>query len=465
MDQKKETTFDINGYGAEKFRIAAVDDDEMCLKNITAMLNGIDMRVNCMRSGHSLLKYLEHNSPDLILLDIMMPDMDGFAAFKALRELEENKGRSRTPVIFLSGDNDNVTEQRGLELGADDFVRKPIDCDILLRRIRNAVMNSRKIVTLTEEAVIDKLTGFLNKAAGMEKLSGICGTKTGALMLMDLDSFKLVNDLYGHEIGDRVLAAFSEIVRKNIRSDDTVCRIGGDEFLAFFSEITTENAVASISMRLNDQFIRECKAIMGENMDIPIGISIGAAFAPEHSADYDELFGYADKAMYQVKQNGKHGYNVFRLSDGPVSEYDLEKEIARVTQIVEERGIGNGAMLLGQDSFSWNYRFIVRFIKRYKEDATKLLFSLSSKSKDGDIKAFTEEFAEILQRTLRRSDIIFQSRPNQFFIVLPELSEQDVKSVLERIYKELTAAEYYDDMIVKHTYQTLSFKDQAADSG
>ena len=95
----------------------------------------------------------------------------------------------------------------------------------------------------------------------------------------------------------------------------------------------------------------------------------------------------------------------------------------------------------------------------------RLLFSLSSKSKDGDIKAFTEEFAEILQRTLRRSDIIFQSRPNQFFIVLPELSEQDVKSVLERIYKELTAAEYYDDMIVKHAYQTLSFKDQAADSG
>ncbi len=115
--------------------IAVVDDDAIELKNAKNLLDGQDMRVSCLRSGADLLKFMENNNPDLILLDILMPEMDGFETFHLLREYEEENGKNITPVIFLSGDSDNATERRGLKDGAADVIRKPFDRGILISRI------------------------------------------------------------------------------------------------------------------------------------------------------------------------------------------------------------------------------------------------------------------------------------------------------------------------------------------
>ncbi len=208
--------------------VVVVDDEPLSLKNAKMLLGGEDMRISCLRSGGELLTFLEKNNPDLILLDVIMPEMDGFATINAVRQFEKEARRAWTPVIFLTGENDSEIERRGLKEGASDFIHKPFDKDILIKRITNTIESARKIENLTEEATLDKLTGFLNKARGTSRISDLCSSNSGALMLFDLDNFKLVNDLFGHDMGDKVLVALSNIIRHHIRTNDVVRRIGGD---------------------------------------------------------------------------------------------------------------------------------------------------------------------------------------------------------------------------------------------
>lgn len=417
--------------------IVVVDDEVMGLTNAKTILSDQNMRVSCLRSGRDLLKFMETHTPDLILLDILMPDMDGFETYRELRKMEELVGRKRTPVIFLSGAEDSETERRGLKEGASDFIRKPFNKEVLIRRIDNAITNAKTIESLTEEATIDGLTGFLNKSSGTDRISKLCEEQVGALMLFDLDNFKLVNDLYGHDMGDRVLVAFADVVRHNVRGEDVVARIGGDEFMAFFSDMQKEAAVAALTKRLNDQFVGQAEKLIGKELDIPLGVTVGVAMVPEHGRDYETLFPLADGALYTAKQNGKHGYAIFRkdAESGMSSEENLKRELARITKIVEERNGGNAPFVLGPEPFSFIYRFAKRFYTRHGGNAAKMLFILS---KDGsrDARFLIEEserFCEVLQKTLRKSDFILQNKPNQFFLFLPELTEPNFPKVIHRI--------------------------------
>ncbi|MBQ7515791.1 MAG: diguanylate cyclase [Schwartzia sp.] len=440
--------------------IVVVDDEAMSLTNARNLLSGQEMRVSCLRSGRDLLKFMGKNEPDLILLDVMMPEMDGFETFSALRALEEEQGKKRTPVIFLTGSEDSETERRGLKLGASDFIRKPFQKDVLLSRIHNAVANTRTIESLTEEATIDRLTGFLNKAAGTTRVAKLCAGRSGSLMVLDLDNFKLVNDLYGHDMGDRVLKAFAHVLRQNTRDDDTIARIGGDEFLAFFGGMKMEETIASLTRRLNEQLFHEAVALMGESFDIPLGISVGAVMAPECGQSYDTLFPLADSALYTAKHNGKHGYYLYRsgAEETLSHEEDLQAELSRLTRIIEERNEAGGALLLGMEPFSFVYRFIKRFASRYGGKMARLLFVLGTEDDEQRLRKATEQFLEVLQKTLRRSDVILQSRPNQFFLLLPEQSEEDVPDVVGRIMAAWEKTEGHDRVRIGHAVEYTEYE-------
>ncbi|MBR1523594.1 MAG: diguanylate cyclase [Lachnospiraceae bacterium] len=437
-------------------KVVIVDDEAISLTNARIILNEHGIHASCLRSGKDLLKFMKKNIPDLILMDVMMPDMDGFTTYRALRMFEDEEDRPHTPVIFMTGDNDNETERRGLKAGASDFIHKPFNKEILITRINNTIKNNRAMESLAEEASVDKLTGFLNKSSGTEKISRLCANETGALAVFDLDSFKLVNDLYGHDMGDQVLIAFAEVLRINTRTEDVISRIGGDEFMAFFKDISDEKSVASISRRLNDQIVSRCSELMGDEFDIPIGISIGAVMIPENGKEYEQLFRYADQTLFRVKQGGKHGYALYDPAIETDDQVDPMREMAKLTQIVEERGAGKGAMLLGQDAFSWSYRYIMRFIRRYSRVASKMMFFMTPKEEDIDISPAMVCFSEVLQNTLRRSDIIMQSGNNRYFILLPELKEKDLDSVTERIMSKWETTEFYAVTDVTYVAETVS---------
>ena len=214
--------------------IIIVDDDVTNLKVAGQILSKNNMRVTALKSGQSLIDYVrEKGAPDLILLDINMPEMDGFETYNAYRKLEEELGIANTPIVFLTADEDRANESKGFEMGVSDYIRKPFDPDVLIRRVENIVSTRGRMLKFEEEATIDKLTGFLNKYNANEQIESLCATKSGTLMIIDLDSFKLVNDIYGHDMGDRVLANFSSILKNNMMFRATFGRIGGDEFLLF----------------------------------------------------------------------------------------------------------------------------------------------------------------------------------------------------------------------------------------
>ncbi|MCR5053740.1 MAG: diguanylate cyclase [Lachnospiraceae bacterium] len=418
--------------------IVVVDDEAISLTSAKTLLGSEDMKVSCLRSGRDLLKFMKKNDPDLILLDVMMPEMDGIETLKALREQEKEEGKLETPVIFLTGDLDERMEHLGLKLGASDYIHKPFNKDLLVRRIKNAIKNSRKIETLTENATIDKLTGLLNKASGIEKISELCENMNGALIILDLDSFKLVNDLFGHDMGDRVLAAFADIMRRNTRNDDVVSRVGGDEFLAFFSNMEEESAVSILTARLNDQLSAAACELMGENHGIPLGISTGAVMVPKYGREYEELFKHADDALYEAKANGKHRCCVYTVAEENIDEeITPAAELKRLSKVLEERNEGKEALVLGMETFSAVYHFIIRFNRRYDGKAAKVLFLLSAKP---DSEITTEEivnaFGSLLKRTLRRSDIILKNKTNQYLVVFSMMEEPNADKAVERILKE-----------------------------
>ncbi|MBQ1915286.1 MAG: diguanylate cyclase [Selenomonadaceae bacterium] len=449
--------------------IVVVDDEILSLTQAKNILKEADMRVTCLRSGRDLLKFMAKNTPDLIILDIQMPEMDGFATYQELRHLEGEIGRSPTPVIYLSGMEASDVETRSLSQGASDFIRKPFHKDSLVKRIVNTLKHNEAIRNLTEKATIDKLTGCLNKEAGTREVAKLCESRTGMLMIFDLDNFKLVNDIYGHSMGDKVLRAFADIARHSIRAQDVMARIGGDEFMAFFCNMSDEHAVAGMNRRLNDQLLEETSRLIGKELDIPLGISVGAALVPEHGRDYETLFSLADSALYQVKQNGKHGSRVYHQEAvlGLSQEEDIKREFTRIAQIVEERNSRGGALSLNLEQFSFVYRFVRRFYMRYGGKAIKLMFVLTSEKDDTEremsLKDASEKFAICLQDVLRKSDMILRSKPNQFFLLLQELSEEDFPIVFQRIMDAWEATDAHVGIHLEYIMEAVVYEKECYD--
>ncbi len=430
-------------------RIVFVDDEIISLTNAKNLLEGDDIHVDCLRSGEDLLKFIERNTPDLIILDIIMPGMDGFATYKALREIEDAEGRNHIPVIFLTGELESKAEQRGLKIGASDFVHKPFDREIMIRRIRNIISNSKTIEELSEQVMIDKLTGFLNKSHGTDMISKLCRRKTGALMIMDIDNFKHVNDLFGHEMGDKVLCAFSDIVRRNTRQTDTISRIGGDEFLGFYEDMIDEVAVASLSQRLNSQIVAEAERLMGADHGIPIGISTGVVMVPEYGRDYEALFSCVDNALFSVKQNGKHGYSIHGL-EREESLYDADepdnagKELKRIRRIADERNEGNTPLFVGQESFFTVYRFVKRCSRQFGKESSILMIALSFENGRGkdETKEVASALMRILNSMLSRTGTVMKRGLDRFCVILPGYSDEAAAGLVGNITKEWEATEY-----------------------
>ena len=204
-----------------------------------------------------------------------------------------------------------MSERRGFEEGVADFIRKPLSEDTHIQRIRNIINTHKKFLKVEEAASMDLLTGTMNKISINRELEHVCKESAGSLLMIDIDSFKPVNDLYGHDAGDRLLIRFAEILKRSA-ADNALCgRVGGDEFVLFWPDSKREGDIKKFTETINRSLMDAAFDVLGRDMHIPLGVSVGVALVPEMGTDYKELFRLADKALYNVKQSGKHNYSIY----------------------------------------------------------------------------------------------------------------------------------------------------------
>lgn len=427
-----------------KSKIMIVDDEHISLAMTEHILSST-YSVVCASSGADAIRTYFKEEPDMVLSDLRMPGMGGF---ELQQELQKKAGHP-IPFMFMTADKDEGAESKGFEVGAMDFIRKPFRADVLLSRIANILQTVEEIQGLKRAAEIDPMTGLFNKATVQAEVDAVCRHTKGALMMIDLDNFKPVNDIYGHDMGDKILIRFAEIICSAIRESDIAGRMGGDEFVVFCQHITDEEVIASKAKYINDHILSSAREFMGDNMNIPIGASIGCALAPDDGRDFMTLFKKADKALYSVKSGGKHGYEIYHdeESAGSYVEEDAT-DIGEAITILSERNPARGAMLLPNEQFRLIFQFLTRVNANYQRQMHIVLFSLAGKDERSDPpKNVIDAFAESMAGTLRQSDTITQYGRNQFLLILLKTTPSNAELVIERImskWNELEASTSVD---------------------
>ena len=409
-------------------KILIVDDQMITLK-MTAHILSTSYETICATSGQEAIELYQKERPDMILSDLNMPGMSGFEMQKILQDMYEE----HIPVMFMTADNSDDAEIQGLESGAVDYIRKPFRADVLLKRVANILSHVEKIQGLKRAAETDPMTGLLNKASSQFEIGEACKHTLGMLMMIDLDSFKLVNDLYGHAMGDKVLIRFAEIIKSAIRSADIAGRMGGDEFIAFCQYVSDEAVVAEKAKYINDEVMASAKEFMGEDMNIPLGASIGAVAVPDEGIDFATLYAKADKALYQVKQNGKHGYAIYsEHEDSEETEDKKESGIAREVAILKERNKEKGAMNLPNEQFRLIYRFLARAELNYHRENKLALFTVEEPGNETDEEP-AQMLIDLMCNSLRSSDVVTKRSRNTVSVILLEASPVDTNIIIERL--------------------------------
>jgi diguanylate cyclase (GGDEF)-like protein len=277
-----------------------VDDSATNIQIIAACLKQ-HYRLKVATSGEQCLLLAEKTpQPDIILLDIEMPGMDGYETCKALKN---NPKTQHIPVIFVTGKIGDSEEEKGLSLGAVDYITKPINPPITLARVKTHIMLKKQRDTLEKLALHDQLTGLYNRhylfdVAEKKMANIIRHGGTISLLAIDIDHFKQINDQYGHQLGDKVLVKVAELLNTNNRTEDITARIGGEEFV-----ILLEHCKAKEAFAIANQIKQAIE--LARPFDINVTVSIGVSDSTSHT-EFSTVLKAADDALYQAKNLGRN---------------------------------------------------------------------------------------------------------------------------------------------------------------
>ena len=288
-------------------RVLVVDDQPIQIQVLYRAL-APDCQVIMATGGEAALRLCRERAPDLVLLDVEMPGMDGF---EVLRQLKAEPQMREWPVIFVTGHTGDDTESRCLEAGAVDFISKPINARVVRSRVKTHLLLKFQSDLLRDMVFIDALTQSYNRRYFDQRLEvdwkrAQRDGKPLSLLMIDVDHFKRYNDHYGHPAGDQALrAVVRTIVRDLQRPGDTVSRYGGEEFACILPDTDHASAV-SLAQRL-EQRVRE-QALPHADSDTAevITVSVGVATQrPEDAGGCAELLRRADEALYRAKREGR----------------------------------------------------------------------------------------------------------------------------------------------------------------
>ncbi|MBP5417145.1 MAG: diguanylate cyclase [Clostridiales bacterium] len=438
--------------------ILVVDDSKA---NLTLAKQALDeyYQVSLVTSGQMALRFLEKRVPDLILLDINMPEMDGL---ETLRQIRANHDYKDVPVIFLTAKTDPETEVECLKLGAADFIGKPFVPQVMRSRIARTLeleefrrLAEKRAKRFESIASKDPMTGLWNRSYLTQKIEvSLAQGTSAAYMIVDVDHFKSVNDKLGHIVGDQVLNRLAHMMMEYF-PDDSVGRLGGDEFVIFMENPPSNDR---LSERLS-AFQAAVNADLKEATNGIASLSIGIALAPQDGNNMDTLYDKADRALYVVKKEGR---NNFRFYDSTLPSKQakvdrpeaIEMNIRTLMQQLKEPGTIRGAYWQDYEPFLAIFRFIERMMARSEQTFCVMLATLL----DGEGNMLDPNILEpsmdvlftAIQDTLRKGDVFTKFSGAQYIIMLPSAkAESGAKIACERLQKRFDSINFNPNVVLK----------------
>jgi diguanylate cyclase (GGDEF)-like protein len=292
---------------AKRNSLLIVDDENANLK-VLAYILGQDYTIYTATNGKDAIMKTREYLPDLILLDILMPEMDGYQTLSEIKKIENIQ---KIPIIFITGLDSDEDEIKGLSLDAVDYITKPFSPTVVKLRVRNQIQIITQMRTIEKLSMIDQLTGIPNRRNFEERLrmewkQAIREQTTISLLMMDLDKFKDINDVYGHLQGDVVLQTVAEIFSHSFRRPgDYAARWGGEEFIILLPNTSQEGAVETaehIRSVVENTLIQRDD---GPEMKITISIGINSII-PLMDSSVESFISGADKGLYDAKLSGRN---------------------------------------------------------------------------------------------------------------------------------------------------------------
>lgn len=301
--------------GSARPIVLVVDDSPLVHRLLRARLRDESIELHHAHSGHEAMEFICTHDVATVLLDLSMPDMDGFEVLRALGAKED---ATHVPVIVLSGQQDSQDKVMAFALGAMDYITKPFDLAELRARMRSSLRMHRLVRMLSERAQLDGLTALWNRSHLDDRLGQLVtsaerSNRPLSLALLDLDHFKSINDNYGHPAGDAALQGAAELISASARGSDICCRYGGEEFAIIMPETTPEHA-RTLCERVREAIAaRDWPAHPDRRITVSIGVAgaDGAAGLPP-----EQWLAHADAALYKAKEGGRNRVVVTPLTKG-----------------------------------------------------------------------------------------------------------------------------------------------------
>ena len=283
--------------------VLVVDDDRSTRSALRHALHHSGFRVEEAGDGSAALDWLENNSADAILMDALMPVMDGFDTCTALKRQPRWKD---IPILMITSLDDRQSIERAFEAGASDFIPKPIHLSVVNQRVRRVIEATRAERHIRHLAYNDALTGLPNRLLFVEHLKRAIERTSAdngifAVLFLDFNRFKFINDTLGHEAGDQLLTTMAQRIKGCVRADDFVARLGGDEFTVLLDDVPNASVAASVARNI-------CRTVSAPlvvaGQEVVVTASIGISLYPQDGPDVSCLLRHADTAMYRAKHGG-----------------------------------------------------------------------------------------------------------------------------------------------------------------